>query len=44
MNNNSIKNASYKNYLSLLHCRSKDHNVYNSTVETPEQGAEYFQN
>ena len=32
-----------KNYRSF-HCRSRSHNVYKSTVETPEQGTEYFQN
>ena len=33
-----------KNYRSLFHCCSKSHDVYNPTVEAPEQGAEYFQN
>ena len=33
-----------KNYGSLLHCHSRSHNVYKSTVETPEQGTEHFQN
>ena len=28
----------------LFHCGSRSHNVYKSTVETPEQGTEYFQN
>ena len=32
------------NYRSLFHCRSRSRNVYKSTVETPEQFAEYFQN
>ena len=32
------------NYRSLLHCRSASHNVYKSTVGTPEQSAEHFQN
>ena len=33
-----------KKYRSLFHCRSRSQNVFKLTVETPAQGAAYFQN